>query len=98
MRGPAPVAGWQLVQTLVEIPERTASGRHRHPGPEVGYIVRGEVSMHFDDRPPLALHTGDPFLIPSGVAHDARNVGTGTTRMLSTYFVDDTQPLVTVCP
>jgi quercetin dioxygenase-like cupin family protein len=95
-RSPSPLPGWEIAQTLVEIPEGAASGRHSHPGPEVGYIVRGDVVMVFDDRPALELHTGDPFLIPAGVIHDARNVGTVTTMMLSTYVVDETQPLVTV--
>jgi quercetin dioxygenase-like cupin family protein len=95
-RLPSPIAGWEIVQTLAEIPEGMASGRHSHPGPEVGYIVRGDVAMEFDDRPPLALHAGDPFLIPPGIVHNARNVGTMTTRMLSTYVVDDTQPLATL--
>ena len=94
-RAPSPVAGWEIVQTLAEIPEGIASGRHSHPGPEVGYIVRGHVAMEFDDRPALDLHEGDPFLIPPGTIHNARNVGTVTTMMLSTYVVDETQPLST---
>ncbi len=98
LRGPSPIAGWELVQALVEIPVGGASGRQRHPGPEVGYVVRGEVAMHFDDRPPMPLRTGEPFLIPSGVVHDARNVGQETTRVLSTYLVDETQPLATAYP
>jgi quercetin dioxygenase-like cupin family protein len=95
-RLPSPLPGWEIVQSLAEIPEGMASGRHSHPGPEVGYIVRGDVAMEFDGRPSLALHTGDPFLIPPGIVHNARNVGTVTTKMLSTYVVDDTQPLATV--
>jgi quercetin dioxygenase-like cupin family protein len=95
-RFPSPIPGWRIVQSLAEIPKGVASGRHSHPGPEVGYIVRGDVAMDFDDRPPLTLHTGDPFLIPPGVIHDARNIGTVTTKMLSTYVVDDTQPLATL--
>jgi quercetin dioxygenase-like cupin family protein len=95
-RLPSPLPGWEIVQSLAEIPEGTASGLHSHPGPEVGYIVRGDVAMEFDDRPSLTLHAGDPFLIPAGIVHNARNAGTVTTRMLSTYLVDDTQPLATV--
>lgn len=95
-RSPAPNPGWEIVQTLAEIPERAASGRHTHPGPEVGYIVRGDVAIEFDDRPTLTLRTGDPFLIPTGVIHDARNIGTVTTKMLSTYLVDETQPVATL--
>ena len=96
-RFPSPIPGWEIVQTLAEIPEGVASGRHSHPGgPEVGYIVRGDVAMEFDDRPILSLRAGDPFLIPPGVIHNARNVGTVTTKMLSTYVVDEAQPLATL--
>ena len=95
-RFPSPIPGWEIVQSLAEIPEGTASGRHSHPGPEVGYIVRGDVAMEFDDRPTLTLRTGDPFMIPPGVVHNARNTGTVTTKMLSTYVVDEAQPLATL--
>ncbi|MFJ7495120.1 cupin domain-containing protein [Streptomyces sp. NPDC097727] len=92
---PSPAEGWEAVQTLVQIPRHKESGRHSHPGIEVGYIIRGDVLMEFDDRPPLRLRTGDPFFIPDGSIHNARNVGTVTTMMLSTYVVDETKPLVT---
>ena len=95
-RLPSPVRGWEIVQPLAEIPEGVASGWHSHPGPEVGYIVRGNVAMEFDDRPTLTLRTGDPFMIPPGVVHNARNTGTVTTKMLSTYVVDEVQPLATL--
>jgi quercetin dioxygenase-like cupin family protein len=55
-RLPSPTPGWEVVQSLAEIPEGVAYGRHNHPGgPEVEYIVRGEVGMEFDDRPTLTL-------------------------------------------
>jgi quercetin dioxygenase-like cupin family protein len=95
-RFPSPIPGWGIVQSLAEIPEGVASGRHSHPGPEVGYIVRGDVAMEFDDRPALTLRAGDPFMIPPGAIHNARNIGTVTTKMLSTYVVDEAQPLATV--
>ena len=93
-RTPAPIPGWQIVQSLAEIPEGVASGRHSHPGgPEVGYIVRGDVAMEFYDRPTLTLRAGDPFMVLPDVIHNARNVGTVTTKMLSTCVVDEAQPL-----
>ncbi|MFC8715093.1 cupin domain-containing protein [Streptomyces sp. NPDC057197] len=92
---PSPAEGWAAVQTLVRIPRHKQSGRHSHPGVEVGYIIRGDVLMEFDDAPALRLRTGDPFFIPSGAIHNALNVGTVTTMMLSTYVVDETKPLVT---
>ena len=92
----SPIPGWEVVQSLAEIPEGVASGRHSHPGPEVGYIVRGDVAMEFDERPVLTLRTGDPFMIPPGIVHNARNIGTVTTKMLSTYVVDKAHPLATL--
>jgi quercetin dioxygenase-like cupin family protein len=89
-RFPSPIPGWEIVQSLAEIPEGVASGRHSHPGPEVGYIA-----MEFDERPALTLRSGDPLLIPPGVIHNARNIGSVTTKMLSTYVVDEAQPLAT---
>ena len=50
----------------------------------------------FDDRTTLTLGTGDPFMIPPGAIHNARNIGTVTTKMLSTYVVDETQSLATL--
>lgn len=95
-RSAAPTPGFEIIQTRFEIPVGKESGRHSHPGPEVGYIVQGDVDMVFDDRPPQHLHSGDPFLIPAGVVHNAHNVGTVRTLMLSTYVVPVDQPLVTM--
>jgi mannose-6-phosphate isomerase-like protein (cupin superfamily) len=50
--------------------------------------------MEFNDRPILMLRSGDPFMVPPGVVHNARNIGTVTTKMISTYVVDEAQPLV----
>ncbi|MFC7674574.1 cupin domain-containing protein [Mycolicibacterium sp. GCM10028919] len=93
-RTPAPTPGFDIVQTRVEIPVGKRSGRHSHPGPEIGYVVAGQVDVVFDDRPAQNLHTGDPFLVPAGVIHDAVNVGDVRTMMLSTYVVPAGQPLV----
>ena len=79
-RLPSPISGWESVQSLAEIPGGVASGRHSHPGLEVGYIVRGDVAIEFDDGATPTLRSGDPFLIPPGVIHNARNIGSVTTK------------------
>ena len=94
-RSPLSVPGREVVQVLTEIPVGVASGWHMHPGEEVGYILAGTVEMAFRGRPTLILSTGDPFLIPPRTPHNARDVGSGTGRMLSTYIVEPGQPLAT---
>jgi hypothetical protein len=96
-RSPSPTPGFEIVQSLAEIPEGVRL-RSALPsgGPEVGYIVGGDVAMEFDDRSNLTLRSCDPFMIPPRVIRNARNIGTVTTKMLSTYVVDETQPLATL--
>jgi quercetin dioxygenase-like cupin family protein len=90
------IAGREIVQVLTEIPCGVESGWHTHPGEEVGYILAGTVQMMILDRPTLHLNAGDPFLIPPRTPHNARDVGPGTGRMLSTYIVEVGEPLSTL--
>jgi quercetin dioxygenase-like cupin family protein len=92
------IPGRDIVQVLTEIPPGVESGWHTHPGEEIGYIVAGDVEMMVLDRPTVTLHAGDGFLIPPGVPHNARDVGTVTGRMLSTYVVVAGEPIATLTP
>jgi quercetin dioxygenase-like cupin family protein len=95
-RGPSCLQGREFVQVLTEIPRGVESGWHTHPGEEVGYIVAGTVEMQIRDAETLTLHAGDGFLIPPRTPHNARDLGPGTGRMLSTYIVEIGQPLATL--
>jgi quercetin dioxygenase-like cupin family protein len=97
-RGDLSISGREAVQTLAEIPSGVASGRHTHPGEEIGYIVEGVVVMEVEGKPPVTLKAGDVFLIPAGRIHNARNIGTVTSKMLSTYVVEKGKPLASPVP
>ena len=92
---PSSIPGRDIVQVLTEIPVGVESGWHTHPGEEVGYILAGTVEMRIEGNPTLTLHAGDPFLMPPGTPHNARDLGPGTGMMLSTYIVDPEQSLAT---
>jgi quercetin dioxygenase-like cupin family protein len=95
-RASSSVPGREIVQVLTEIPVGVESGWHTHPGEEVGYILVGTVQMSIRDADTLILHAGDGFLIPPRTPHNARDLGPGTGRMLSTYLVEIGQPLATL--
>ncbi len=90
------IPGREIVQVRTEIPCGVESGWHTHPGEEVGYIVGGTVRMSIEDRPTLQLDAGDGFLIPPRVAHNALDLGPDTGVMLSTYLVEEGEPLTTL--
>src|ERR1700709_1988962 len=93
---PPSIPGREIVVVLTEIPVGVESGWHFHPGEEVGYILGGTVEMKIAGQETLTLHSGDPFLIPPGVPHNALDVGPGTGQMLSTYIVEIGKPLATL--
>ncbi len=94
-RSDSSIPGREIVQVLTENPVGVSSGWHVHPGEEVGYILAGVVEMRVEGRPTLVLRAGDGFLIPPRTPHNARDLGPGTGRMLSTYIVEVGQPLAT---
>ncbi len=92
-RAPLSVEGRELVQVETEIPPGVESGWHVHPGEEVGYIIAGRIEMKAEGRATVILKAGDGFLIPPNTAHNARDLGPETGRMLSTYLVEPGRPL-----
>src|ERR671916_263611 len=95
-RSPLSIPSREMVQVETLIPVGVESGWHIHPGEEVGYIVAGTVRMMIEDQPTLTLPAGSPFLIPPRVPHNALDLGPDTGRMLSTYIVEQGQPLATL--
>jgi quercetin dioxygenase-like cupin family protein len=95
-RGSSSIPGREIVQVLTEIPVGVESGWHTHPGEEVGYIVAGTVEMRTEGRATRTLQAGEGFLIPPRTPHNARDLGPGTGRMLSTYLVEIGEPLATL--
>jgi quercetin dioxygenase-like cupin family protein len=89
--------GREAVTALVEFQPGGASGRHSHPGEEIGYILDGTFVVEQDGKPPVTLQTGGTFLIPAGTVHNATNMGQGG-RVLATYVVEKGKPMATPAP
>ncbi|CCH87718.1 Protein of unknown function; putative Cupin domains [Modestobacter italicus] len=92
-RGPSSVPGREIVQVLTELPRGMESGWHTHPGEEVGYLVGGTVELSIEGQPTRTVRAGEGFLIPPGTPHNARDLGPGTGRIVSTYLVEVGRPL-----
>ena len=53
--------GWQMTATEVTYPPGESSGRHRHPGFVVGYVLEGQYRFAVNDQPPTVLSPGQVF-------------------------------------
>ena len=53
--------GWQMTASEVSYAPGQMSGRHRHPGFVIGYVLEGQYLFAVDDNPPATLAVGQMF-------------------------------------
>ncbi len=53
--------GWQMTASEVSYAPAQMSGRHRHPGFVIGYVLEGQYSFAVNDNPPATLGVGQMF-------------------------------------
>jgi hypothetical protein len=51
----------EAVMGIAELEAAASSGRHRHPGIEIGYVLDGSIRVEHDGRAPMSLKAGDTF-------------------------------------
>lgn len=88
------VPGHEAVQVRVDFLPGAAAARHKHPGEEIVYVLKGALEYRLDGRPPVTLKAGDVLFIPTGVPHAVTNVGGDGASELATYIVEKGKPLV----
>jgi quercetin dioxygenase-like cupin family protein len=90
------VPGKEIVIGSAMLPPGTAVGYHTHPGDEIGYVLKGELTLKTRGQPDRALKAGDSFFNPRGAVHSVTTVAGGTA--VSTWIIDKDQPLATPAP
>jgi len=86
--------GYETLQVRVDFNEQAFAPNHAHPGEEIAHVLKGTLEYHVDGKAPVTLQAGESLFIPAGVAHSARNVGSGKAAELATYVVRKGEPLV----
>lgn len=92
---PLTVKGWHAVQSRSDFQPGAMSGKHTHPGEEIGYVLEGTLELTVEGKAPQRLKAGDVIFMPPNTVHEAKNVGTGTLRVVSTYVLEVGKPLAT---
>ena len=87
----------ETVTAFIEIPANTDVARHTHPGPEVDYVVEGDLVLNIDGQPPKPYKAGESFYIPAGTVHGGRS-GPNGTKLLGSYIVEKGKPLASPAP
>lgn len=83
----------------VEIAPGGESGRHYHPGHELGYPISGEATLEIDGKPPVILKPGVGTHIDPGVIHNAKNNSTTVPfKTLAVYIIEKGKPVAVPAP
>lgn len=90
--------GWQMTATEVSYPPGEASGRHRHPGFVIGYVLDGQYRFGVNDKPPAVLGPGQMFFesfdAPGEVHAVSGNASTtAACRILAIVFTKKGDPV-----
>ena len=88
----------ECVLALAEVAPGASIGRHTHPGVETGYVVAGSLVLLVDGEPPRVLRANDSYRIEAGKAHDGRNDGKATVKIVGTWIVAKGKPLSSPAP
>ena len=86
-------SGLEAVLGRASLPVGSDTGRHIHPGTELGTVVEGSVELTIDGQPPRTLKAGEGFMIPLKAVHRFRNIGNGPARIAPVWIIEKGQPI-----
>ena len=89
--------GWQMTATEVTYPPGESSGRHRHPGFVIGYVLEGQYRFGVAGQPESVLSPGQMFFESFETPGDVHAVSgnasqTQPTKILAMVFTKKGDP------
>lgn len=88
------IPGREALQTRVDFQPGAQAARHKHPGEEIIYVLKGTLTYDIDGQGSKTVTAGDVLFVPAETFHSVRNVGDDEGSELATYIVDKDKPLV----
>ncbi len=67
-----PDSNYEVSMVMATLPPNTSKGSHAHNGPEVGYVLEGELTLLIPGQPAKTVKAGESFQYQAGVVHDTK--------------------------
>jgi quercetin dioxygenase-like cupin family protein len=84
--------GSTMLMMIVEIAPNHSVPPHFHPGPELSYILEGEMTITFPGKPPVTLKKGDSLTFPANAVHQG-TMGPAGVKLLNSYVIPKGKPI-----
>ncbi|HEY9225521.1 MAG TPA: cupin domain-containing protein [Gemmatimonadaceae bacterium] len=88
---------YEAVMGIAEIPPGGSSGKHRHPGIEIAYVLEGSIVAERAGKPTVTIKAGES-IDNGGLVHNATNSGTTPAKILAIYLVEKGKPIAESVP
>ena len=88
---------YEAIMGVSEIPPGGTSGKHRHPGTELAYVLDGSVELQQEGKAPVTVKAGE-VIKNEAVVHNATNKGSKPVKILAVYIVEKGKPLAESVP
>ena len=85
----------EMTGVVVEMAPGAETGWHMHPVPSVGYVMEGELEVHFKNGDIKQLSAGESAAEAVNVYHNGRNIGDEPVKLLI-FYVGTTDQTLTV--
>jgi quercetin dioxygenase-like cupin family protein len=87
--------GKEEILIVATMPARSTSGRHTHPGPELAYVLEGEIDLVNDGEMPRRIRKGETLATVAGKPHVVNNEGTVPAKLVVFMVTPKGAPLAT---
>ena len=75
----------EMSGVVVEMAPGGETGWHKHPVPSVGYVIEGQLEVHFKNGDVKKLNAGEAAAEAVDVWHNGVNVGEGPVKLVVFY-------------
>lgn len=83
----------QVTILRITIPAGEKLAMHKHPILNIGYLTKGELTVHSENGDVLVLHPGDPIVELVDIWHYGESTGSEDAEIVVTYVGDKEDPL-----
>jgi quercetin dioxygenase-like cupin family protein len=83
-RVPVPGTDREMGMGMAEFPPNASKPRHKATGPELAYVLEGEVTVRVDGQPTRVVHAGESYRMPANVVH-VTTAGPEGAKVIATW-------------
>ncbi|MFL9902583.1 cupin domain-containing protein [Paraburkholderia fungorum] len=83
-RVPVPGTDREMGMGMAEFPPNASKPRHKATGPELAYVLEGEVTVQVDGQPTRVVHAGESYRMPADVVH-VTTAGPEGAKVIATW-------------